>query len=317
MMQASPQPFILCLMGPTGSGKTALAVELVQRFPCEIISVDSAMVYRGLDIGTAKPSAPLLRIAPHRLLDCRDPADSYSAGDFQIEALREIQDILNRNKIPLLVGGTMLYFHILHYGLDPLPEQDRLIRSQLQQEARQIGWTALHERLASIDPQAAKRIHPHDSQRIQRALEVYTLTGKPLTEQQVLQAEQTVLPYPLHSLILNPGDRQSLHQGIEKRFLTMLEQGFLEEVKHLYQRGDLSLENPAIRSVGYRQAWEYLSGELSFEAMKEKAIIATRQLAKRQLTWLRRFKEAKCFDSEAKDLREQVSNYLQPFFFSE
>ncbi len=307
------QPFILCLMGPTASGKTALAVELRQRFPFEIISVDSVMVYRGLDIGTAKPTADLLRIAPHRLLDLRDPAESYSAGDFQIDVFREIKDIIGQGKIPLLVGGTMLYFHVLQFGLDDLPEQDSLIREQIQEEAMQAGWAALHQKLAAVDPLAAARIHPHDSQRIQRALEVYALTGKPLTAQQSLQERpaEFKLPCPLHHLILAPADRSKLHERIEKRFLTMLELGFMDEVKRLYERPDLSLEKPALRSVGYRQAWEYLAGKLTFEEMKEKAIIATRQLAKRQLTWLRRWKEAHWFDSEGPEVLSTVFETLK------
>ena len=294
-MQQPQKPFLLCLMGPTASGKTALAVELVQRFPCEIISVDSAMVYRGLDIGTAKPTPDILRLAPHHLLDIRDPAEIYSAGDFKIDALREINHILAKGKVPLLVGGTMLYFHILQHGLDKLPGQDPFVRAQIQEEASQKGWAALHEKLTTIDPLAAARIHPHDSQRIQRALEVYTLTARPITQQ---QGHSLIPPYTIHKLILNTPDRSCLHERIEKRFLEMLALGFIEEVKNLYQRPDLSLEKPAIRSVGYRQAWEYLSGQLTFEEMKEKAIIATRQLAKRQITWLRRWEGSQWFNSE-------------------
>jgi len=308
------QPFIICLMGPTASGKTALAVELVQHFPCEIISVDSAMIYRGLDIGTAKPTPEILRIAPHRLLDIRDPAESYSAGDFYSDAFCEIKNIIKKGKIPLLVGGTMLYFHLMQYGLDSLPKQDPFIREQIQEQAKQQGWTALHERLATVDPLAASRIHPHDSQRIQRALEVYTLTGKAITQQQLQDQRVSASSYSLYPLILSPANRSRLHEGIEKRFLTMLEQGFLEEVENLYQRTDLSLEKPAIRSVGYRQAWEYLAGKLTFEAMKEKTIIATRQFAKRQITWLRRWENARWFASDEKDHRQKAINYLRPFF---
>jgi len=306
-----PAPFILCLMGPTACGKTALAVELVQRFPCEIISVDSAMVYRGLDLGTAKPTPDILRLAPHRLIDIRDPAEIYSAGDFQADALREIKDIHAQGKIPLLVGGTMLYFHVLQYGLDTLPEQDPMIREQIQEEAEQDGWLALHEKLQSLDPDAAARIHPNDAQRIQRALEVYTLTGKPLTAQQMQGKTRAPLPFALRQLILCPQDRTRLHERIEQRFLTMLEQGFMEEVRHLYERPDLSLEKPALRSVGYRQAWEYFEGKFSFEEMKEKTVIATRQLAKRQITWLRRWQEATWLDSEEPGVQKHVENYLK------
>jgi len=310
----SKPPFILCLMGPTASGKTALAVELVQRFPFEIISVDSAMVYRGLDIGTAKPTADILRIAPHRLIDIRDPAEFYSAGEFRADALREIESIVEGGKIPLLVGGTMMYFHLLQHGLDDLPVQDPAIRAQIQEEGEQEGWTVLHEKLATLDPQAAARIHPHDAQRIQRALEVFALTGKPLTEQQLQGQTVAPLPYPLQHLILCPEDRSRLHQRIEQRFLTMLEQGFMEEVKGLRQRPDLNLEKPAIRSVGYRQAWEHLEGKLSFEEMTEKAIIATRQLAKRQITWLRRWKDAAWFDSEDAGVVGKVREYIGSLF---
>lgn len=312
-MQPYQPPLIPCLMGPTASGKTALAVELVQRYPFEIISVDSAMVYRGLDIGTAKPTADILRIAPHRLIDIRDPAEVYSAGDFQLDVHREIKNIIENGKIPLLVGGTMLYFHVLQYGLDALPEQDSIIREQIQEEAEQGGWAVLHEKLSAVDPQAAKRIHPHDSQRIQRALEVYALTGKPLTEQQLQGQTATPLPYSLQHLILCPEDRSRLHERIEQRFLMMLELGFMEEVKKLHQRPDLSLEKPAIRSVGYRQVWEHLEGKLGFEEMKEKAVIATRQLAKRQITWLRRWKQATWFDSEAEDVVGKVIKHLADF----
>lgn len=303
------RPLVLCLMGPTASGKTALAVEIVKRFPCEIISVDSAMVYRGLDIGTAKPDAATLQQAPHRLLDICDPADVYSAGDFKKDALREIENIIQQHKIPLLVGGTMMYFHILEHGLDDIPSRDNAVRTQIQQQAEQEGWPALHEKLKNIDPKAALRIHPHDSQRIQRALEVYTLSGKPITQHQQLSPPHPA--YTFHHLVLCPADRSHLHARIEKRFLTMLDLGFMEEVKKLHQRPDLSLEKPALRAVGYRQAWEYLSGKLTWDEMKEKTIIATRQLAKRQLTWLRRWKEAVWFDSEREDLVNVVTKYLE------
>lgn len=312
----SHQPFILCLMGPTASGKTALAVELTQHFPFEIISVDSCMVYRGLDIGTAKPTADVLSLAPHRLLNIRDPAEVYSAGDFLSDALCEIKKIVEKGKIPLLVGGTMLYFHVLEFGLDHLPEQNRLVREHIQEEAAQKGWTALHKKLETVDPLAAARIHPHDRQRIQRALEVYALTGKPITEKQVLQhgIVRHTLPYPLYHLILSPQDRSKLHQRIEKRFLSMLELGFLNEVRQLQQRPDLSLETPALRSVGYRQAWDYLAGKLTFEEMKMKAIIATRQLAKRQLTWLRRWENVPWLDSDDPEVLEKGFQWVSHFF---
>jgi len=309
---SNPQHFIICLIGPTASGKTALAVDLVQRFLCEIISVDSAMVYHGLNIGSAKPNAEILQRAPHRLLDIRDPAEVYSAGNFISDAEREIADILHQGKIPLLVGGTMLYFHLLQQGLDQLPIRNEKTRQLIQEEAEQQGWPWLHQKLAEIDPQAATRIHPHDSQRIQRALEVYTLTGKPITEAHQQQLVQRT--YQIHNIILCPQDRHVLHQRIEQRFLQMLEAGFLDEVKQLYQRTDLSLQKPALRCAGYRQAWEYLSGELSFDEMKEKAIIATRQLAKRQITWLRRWKNAAWFNSEDRELLKKVTEYISGLF---
>lgn len=302
-------PFILCLMGPTGCGKTALAIELVKRFPFEIISVDSAMVYRGLDLGTAKPTEELLRLAPHRLLNIRDPAEVYSAGHFREDALREIRDIQAQGKMPLLVGGTMLYFYVLQYGLDNLPVKDPSIRAQIQEEAEIEGWANLHRKLERIDPKAHARIHPHDRQRIQRALEVHALTGKPLTEQQLGHA--SLQPYPLHHFILCPVNRSWLHQRIEERFLSMLDQGFIEEVQKLRERSDLSLETPSMRSVGYRQVWEYLDGKWTFEEMKKKAIVATRQLAKRQITWLKRFENASRFNCEEEDLLEKVLRALK------
>jgi tRNA dimethylallyltransferase len=303
------KPFIICLMGPTASGKTDLAVELAQRLPCEIISVDSAMIYRGMDIGTAKPSPEILRLAPHRLLDICDPADVYSAGNFKTDALREMNDILSHQKIPLLVGGTMLYFHLLQHGLNDLPVRDQQVRQQILDEAATTSWPELHKKLIAIDPKAGKRIHPHDSQRIQRALEVYKLTGKSISDHH----QQLSLSYPfdIHNIILSTSNRSCLHQRIEQRFLTMLQSGFIEEVKRLHTRADLSLENPALRSVGYRQVWEYLEGQISYSEMQDKGIIATRQLAKRQLTWLRRWEDAAWFDSEEDNIVEKVMKYMK------
>lgn len=295
-MDSSMQPALIFLMGPTAAGKTQLAVELVQRFPCEIISVDSAMVYRGMDIGTAKPDAELLKIAPHRLINIRDPKDAYSAADFCDDALREINDIISQKKIPLLVGGTMLYFRALYRGLADMPSADAAIREKLFQEGVNSGWAELHKRLAAVDPVSAARIHPNDSQRIQRALEVYELTGKNLT---AWQKEQTdpLAGFNIHHFAIAPQDRSVLHQRIAQRFNAMLEQGFVAEVEKLFARGDLDLHTPAIRSVGYRQVWEYLLGNYSYDEMREKGIIATRQLAKRQLTWLRSWPNVKWFDS--------------------
>lgn len=300
---------IFCLMGPTASGKTNLAIELVRQFPFEIISVDSAMVYRGMDIGTAKPDASILKIAPHRLIDIRDPADAYSAAQFREDALREIEDIFAHKKIPLLVGGTMLYFRALQKGLSELPSADAALREKLRLEGEEKGWSVLHARLNEVDPVAAQRIHPNDAQRIQRALEVYELSGKSLTE---WQNENPELPshYQIHNLAIAPNDRAVLHARIAERFDKMLQEGFIDEVKRLYERKDLTIDTPAIRSVGYRQVWEYLEGKLNQDEMREKGIIATRQLAKRQLTWLRNWPEIIWFDSEAHDLFQQVARYV-------
>lgn len=285
-------------MGPTACGKTELAVELVQRLPCEIISVDSAMVYRGMDIGTAKPGAEILKIAPHRLLDIRDPAENYSAGDFRKDALREINNVIANNRVPLLVGGTMLYFHALQRGIAELPTANPQIRNHITQEAEKHGWQLLHQRLAQIDPIAAQRIHPNDPQRIQRALEIYELTGKTRTEWQTQDSSPQQLPYPVINIALIPADREKLQQKIAKRFQTMLEHGFIDEVEKLVQRGDLHSELPSMRAVGYRQVWEYLAGKLNYAEMQERSIIATRQLAKRQLTWLRGWEDLQIFASE-------------------
>jgi tRNA dimethylallyltransferase len=305
---ATAKPIIVCLMGPTGSGKTQLAVQLVQHFPFEIISVDSAMVYRGMDIGTAKPQPEILVMAPHRLINVRDPGEAYSAAQFREEAVREIADIHARGKIPLLVGGTMLYFHTLQKGMASMPSADAKFRAALAQEGEKQGWLFLHQRLVTVDPVAAARIHPHDSQRIQRALEVYALSGKNLTAWHQNQVESSS-DYVVHSLVVAPLDRAVLHRRIHQRFLQMLEQGLVEEVKRLFKRGDLSLSTPAVRSVGYRQVWEYLEGKLTYAEMQDKSIIATRQLAKQQLTWLRRWPAVVRFDSEAKDLLAQVKTY--------
>lgn len=304
---------IICLFGPTASGKTQLAVELVQRFPFEIISVDSAMVYRGMDIGTAKPDATILKIAPHRLIDFRDPKEAYSAAQFKQDALREIEDIHANNKIPLLVGGTMLYFHALQQGLAEMPAADAELREKLNAEGAALGWPALHERLKEIDPVAADRIHPHDSQRIQRALEVFLVSGKNLT---AWQQETLAIDFRFNQMIniaIAPSDRAILHQRIAERFDKMLAEGLIEEVKKLIARGDLDLNTPAIRCVGYRQVWEYLQGNLSYEEMRERGIIATRQLAKRQLTWIRSWPLVNGFDSEDRKLVEKAVGFLSSF----
>jgi len=290
-------PPAVFLMGPTATGKTAVAVELVRRFPCDIISVDSALVYRGMDIGTAKPDAGLLCAAPHRLIDIRDPAVPYSAAEFREDALREMADIAGRGRVPLLVGGTMLYFRALEQGLSELPPADPDIRARLETEGRRQGWVTLHRRLAQVDPEAAARIKPSDPQRIQRALEVYEMTGQPISALHA-RGRSGPLPYRLLKLALLPGDRAILHERIEMRFRNMLAAGFVEEVRALFERGDLDAELPALRAVGYRQVWDYLAGKLDYDVMVEQALVATRQYAKRQLTWLRREPATETFIAE-------------------
>ena len=279
-------PPALFLMGPTASGKTHLAIELLKHFPCEIISVDSAQVYKGMDIGTAKPDTETLKQAPHRLINIRDPADPYSVADFRKDALREMDDITAKGNIPLLVGGTMLYFKALIDGLANLPEADPILRKKIEEEASQKGWQVIHQKLAEVDPVTAASIHPNHSQRISRAWEVYLLTGESLSSLHK-QQEKNKLPYQILQFSMTPPERHILHQRIEQRFHQMIKDGFIEEIGTLFQRKDLHKDLPAIRAVGYRQAWEYLSGNLSREEMIERAIIATRQLAKRQITWLR------------------------------
>lgn len=299
-------------MGPTASGKTPLAIELVQRLPVEIISVDSAMVYRGMNIGTAKPSADELRLAPHRLIDILDPSEAYSAGQFCTDARREIEDILTRGKTPLLVGGTMMYFRALQQGLAELPSADAILRADLQLKADEQGWPALHAELADLDPIAAKRINQNDSQRIQRALEIYQLTKKTMTE---LLAEQSnpLVDYQVLNIALMPSDRSVLHARIAQRFDAMLEQGFIAEVEGLYARGDLTPELPSIRSVGYRQVWDYLNGLTTYVDMREKALAATRQLAKRQLTWLKSWPSLHSLSSDSSEIVDHAMLLIAKF----
>ena len=279
------KPLAIFLMGPTASGKSALAMELVQRLPCDIISVDSALVYRGMDIGTAKPTATELALAPHRLIDLLDPAQAYSAADFCRDALREMAAITAAGRIPLLVGGTMLYYKALLDGLSPLPEADPQIRAQIEAEAQALGWAVLHQQLLQIDPVAGARIHPNDPQRLSRALEVYRITGKSMTE--LTQQSGTELPYRTLQYAIAPADRALLRQRIAERFDAMLAQGFEAEVRTLFERGDLSPDLPSIRCVGYRQMWDYLARVIDYEEMRYRGTVATNQLAKRQLTWLR------------------------------
>lgn len=287
-MSASLPPAIL-LMGPTASGKTALAIELVERGPFEIVSVDSGMVYRDMDIGTAKPDAATLARAPHRLIDIRDPADAYSAADFRRDALQEMAAITAAGKIPLLTGGTMLYFKILLEGLAAMPEADPDVRARLDAEAAEMGWPALHARLAEVDPVAAARLKPNDSQRLQRALEVWELTGKPLSQWHAEQAPPEPPPFRLIQLAVSPPDRSILHERIERRFDLMLEQGLVDEVARLRARPELHADLPSMRAVGYAQVWSHLDGNIDAAEMRLRGIYATRQLAKRQFTWLKRF----------------------------
>ncbi len=283
---------VIFLMGPTASGKTDLAVSLRQHLPVELISVDSTLVYRGMNIGTAKPSEAELAAAPHRLIDIRDPSEPYSVADFLADAEREIADIHNAGKIPLLVGGTMLYFRALLDGLAEMPAADADVRAQIERDAEEFGWPYVHQQLADVDPQTAAEIHPNHSQRLSRALEVYRVSGKTMSqlrELQHLQARSGSFSdrYNICQLAIAPRDRSILHKRIELRFKTMLEKGLLEEVRMLYERGDLHKDLPAIRAVGYRQVWDYFDGIWDYAEMTERSIIATRQLAKRQFTWLR------------------------------
>ena len=285
MQHLEHKPLAIFLMGPTASGKTDLAIQLRQQLPVEVISVDSALIYRGMDIGTAKPSKAELALAPHRLIDICDPAESYSAANFRTDALREMQEISAQGKIPLLVGGTMLYYKALLEGLSPLPSADEKVRSEIEAKAALIGWAGLHQELCKIDPISAQRINPNDSQRINRALEVFYLTGKTLTELTAQKGE--ALPYDILQFAIAPEQREVLHLRIEQRFHKMIELGFQQEVEKLYRRPDLNENLPSIRCVGYRQMWEYLRGDYDHDEMVFRGICATRQLAKRQITWLR------------------------------
>lgn len=301
---------VLCIMGPTGSGKTRLAMELVQALPCDIISVDSAMVYRGLDIGTAKPSKAEQEGAPHQLIDICDPLEPYSAGQFCRDCEREITRSHAAQRIPLLVGGTMLYFRALQQGLSPLPPADKQIRQRLMSEAEQKGWQALHNRLSSLDPQAASEVSPNDSQRIVRALEIYELTG--IARSEFWEKQQaSVSPYTFINLALIPEDREFLQSLLEKRFKHMLAIGLVDEVAALRARGDLHSDLPAIRSVGYRQVWSYLENQLKADEMSTQAIIATRQLAKRQLTWLRSWPDMTAFNCFNPKIFPQTLEFLK------
>ncbi|QJQ05678.1 tRNA (adenosine(37)-N6)-dimethylallyltransferase MiaA [Undibacterium piscinae] len=296
---------VIAIMGPTASGKTAAALEIARHIPSEIISVDSALVYREMDIGTAKPSASELASVPHHLIDIIAPTEAYSVAQFLIDTKRLVTDIQSRGKLPILVGGTMMYFKALINGIDDLPGADPVIRAKLDAEALRIGVPGLHARLASLDPLTAARLQPNDSQRIQRALEIITISGQPMSS---LLAQQTKneRPFDMLALSLEPSDRSVLHQRIARRFELMLEQGFLDEVRKLRERGDLHPDLPSMRCVGYRQAWEHLDGDCSYDEMRELGIIATRQLAKRQLTWLRSIPERIVIDCLGANPSEKV-----------
>jgi tRNA dimethylallyltransferase len=296
-------------MGPTAAGKSELAIELVRRFPFEIVSVDSALVYRGMDIGTAKPSFEILTSYVHHLINIRDPTEAYSAGEFARDAAAAMAAIWDRQRIPLLVGGTMLYYHALTNGLAELPAADAGLRAAIDAEAQTRGWKELHRELAGIDPAAAEKIHPNDPQRIQRALEVYRSTGATLSSLQ--GARRPVLGnVRVLELAVAPADRVILHQRIEKRFDTMLQSGFLEEVRALYARGDLAATHSSMRSVGYRQLWRHLAGEWSLQEARLRSVVATRQLAKRQLTWLRARPNAEWLEASAPLVAARVQAWI-------
>lgn len=309
MTATTSLPPAIFLMGPTASGKTALAIDLVENYNCEIISVDSALVYKGMDIGTAKPDSELQARAPHRLIDLIDPLEAYSAAMFREDALREMADITAKGKVPLLVGGTMMYFKFLRDGAAQLPTANEDIRQRLLAEAEQFGWPHMHAKLAQIDPVSAERLKPRDSQRIQRALEVYEVSGKTLTQFWAEQNEQP-LPYDVISFAVMPKERKTLHKRIAQRYQIMMKQGFVEEVKGLYARGDLHEDLPSVRCVGYRQVWQYLKGEIDYDEMVERGIIATRQLAKRQITWLRSWPDLNWLDTEDPNLLKSALKIL-------
>ena len=312
-------PPAIFLMGPTAAGKTDLALELARSLPCELISVDSALIYRGMDIGTAKPEKSVLAEFPHRLIDIRDPLEAYSAAEFRADALAAMAEITSRGKIPLLVGGTMLYYKALLEGLADMPSADEGVRREIEAQAAAQGWAAVHAELARVDPQSAARIHPNDPQRLTRALEVWRVSGLSMSEHRLRQQQNAGLdtpgggqfPYTVAQLAIAPLERQVLHERIARRFQLMLEQGFIEEVETLRRRGDLHAALPSIRAVGYRQAWDYLDGRLTHDEMVERGIIATRQLAKRQFTWLRGWSDVQWLDSLADDNLSRALKYLE------
>ncbi len=304
----SNQPPVICLMGPTASGKTALAMALKDALPCDIVSVDSALIYRDMDIGTAKPTKLELAQYPHRLIDLRDPSESYSAADFCRDALAEIAEIRRNNRIPLLVGGTMMYFKSLIEGISPLPTANPEIRQAIEAEALTKGWQAMHDQLAEIDPVSAERIHPNDPQRLTRALEVYRLTSNTLT--QLTQIKGAKLAGDVLQLAITPKERSTLHERIALRYQQMIAMGFEQEVIKLKSREDLHQDLPSIRCVGYRQMWQYLEGEFDHDEMIFRGVCATRQLAKRQLTWLRNWPDLHWLTTDDKTNLTQVLSLL-------
>jgi len=311
-MRTEARKPIICLMGPTASGKTGLALALREAFPLDIISVDSALVYRGMNIGTAKPDEATLRQAPHALIDLCEPTANYSAAEFRQDALVEMSSITTGGRVPLLAGGTMLYFKALWGGLAPLPSADPEVRARIEDLARDAGWRVMHARLAVKDPEIAERIHYNDAQRIQRALEVIELTGRKMSDLQNEHQEQE-LGYRILKIVVCPDSRAELHNRIEKRFYQMLDEGFMDEVKTLHARADLDSSMPSMRCVGYRQAWSYLEGEISYREMCEKAVAATRQLAKRQLTWLRQESGALWYDLDSNSALHSVTGEVRKF----
>jgi tRNA dimethylallyltransferase len=296
-------------MGPTGAGKSDLAVRLAEQFSLEIVSTDSALVYRGMDIGTAKPDLATRQRVPHHLIDIRDPAMAYSAGDFVVDAAAAIEDIWRRGRQPLFVGGTMLYFHTLSAGIAALPDRNPEVRAQIDAQAAAIGWAGVHRELAAVDPDAAARIHANDPQRIQRAMEVYKLTGQPISRLQKSRVS-ALAGVDVLELVLAPSDRKILHGRIQARFDAMIEAGLVDEVRLLRERSDLHAEHPSMRAVGYRQVWRYLDGHYTLDEASDQAIAATRQLAKRQLTWLRARQSAAWFDSTHPDVASQIAHAL-------
>ena len=314
---APPEPHpdegpVVFLMGPTAAGKTAVAAALAERGPFEIVSVDSAMVFRHLDVGTGKPGRELLARAPHRLIDLRDPDQRYSAAEFREDAIRAIADIRAAGRVPLLAGGTGLYFRALESGLSALPPASPPVRDEIEREAARAGWPAMHARLAGVDPESARRIHPNDPQRIQRALEVHALTGRPMSAL-LARGRRGGLAGPVGRIVIEPADRSALHHAIAARFMQMLDCGLVDEVRDLKRRWRLTDRSASMRLVGYRQVWAYLAGQCSREAMVSQAVAATRQLARRQLTWLRSDTTAVRFDCHAPDAAERVAAWAESF----